>query len=359
MGIKKEVHSVYEEDIRKYFADSQYIILNSVRGCSKSYAVKKYVLKNNIESNEEFVFLRRKYKEIKDMKVVKQFTDMDIKDISHNEFDSIDVYRRGIYFASTNEKGEKIRKKLCGYVYCLSEFESDKSEQLPNVTSIMYEEYCTNEYYLENEPHLLQEFVSSVFRNRKGQVFMLGNKLNIFNPYFSDWGLRNAQIQKIGTIDTYRKTDLDGNEIIISVWHIKKREKASGMFFGTAARSIDGDEFYIEKQPRLPDKIENYDTAYTVIVIVDEVSFLLRFLQHKEDSTRCVWYVEPKTTEVHRNDDRIVSNILSDSIYATQGFYPLTEAENNIFKYLRQGKIAYSSDGCGTNFKNALKQLNM
>lgn len=345
-------HSIYEKDIRALSKDTNYLILSSVRGTGKSYAVKEYVLKNAVNANEEFVYLRRLREEIKDIDVIDYFADMNIHKLTDGEYDCIDVFRKRIYLCNIiNDKLE--RRKKIGYTIDLMHYQNKKSLQYPNVSCILFEEYCTDKYYLDNEPSKLQDFISTVFRDRKGFCILIGNKINRLNPYFLDWDLRNAPNQQVGTIDTYT---IDDTKTVIKVYDIEKKEKTSNMFFGNAKRSIDGNEYVVNEHRKLENDVSVYTKIYEMIIECQQLKFYARYLLNPY-TQKCIWYIEPKTSEIFNSYDRVVSDKPAENLYNTYGFKALSDGERIVFKQLLERNIAFSNNRCGTDFMNALKVL--
>lgn len=82
-----------------------------------------------------------------------------------------------------------LNKKTIGYTIPLSTAVTLKSVPFDNVNTIIYDEGIlqrgSNYRYLDDEVHVFFDFVSTVFRNRTKniRVFLLGNNLDILNPY--------------------------------------------------------------------------------------------------------------------------------------------------------------------------------
>lgn len=354
MPKKTKKYSIYSKDIAKLSNECDYLILYSNRNTGKSYATKEFLLSNAYNKGEEFIYLRRGKQETKDIDSVDYFTDMDVSKITKGEFQYVNVFRKRIYFAVADDDGKIINKKKIGYVCDLYSMETKKSLMYPKVSTIVYEEFITDRYYLPNESDTLLNFVSSVFRDRKGFVLLIGNKISKFNPYVQEWNLSGMMKQETGTVDTYRIPDENGNEVVIKSWNIPPLEESSGMFFGLSAKNIDGDSYKVEKQNKLDDEIDNFKTVYTVAVDVQNMKYLMLFLQHKTDSARVTWYVLPKSTPIKKGT-RTITDKFSTDLKTTSGFVPLSPQEGRLFDYIKKGKIAYLNNMVGTEFKQALK----
>lgn len=339
-------HSVYAKDIRKFRGKCTYLILNSSRGTGKSYAVKEDVIDDFLKNGKEFIYLRRLADETRDIDTIDYFSDTDVKKITNGEYNDIYVYRKRIYLRSIDDNGDILDSKKIGYVVTLMHTRNRKSLQYPNVGTIIFEEYSTDDYYLTDEPSKLMDFMSTVFRDREGFCVMLGNKMNIFNPYEEEWGL-NIRGQRVGAVDTYNR---DG--VIIKVWDIEKKEDKSKIAFGNASKSIDGNEYIVKTYQKIDIDNIKYNIIHTVYLIVRDIVFLMRLI--RTDKSEVYWYVT-KSDYIPKYSERIVTDAFCGYPKTTNDFTPLTADERKCFLLLN--KVAFDSDRTGTDYHNALKRL--
>lgn len=151
-------------------------ILNFVigaRGIGKTYGFKKYVVKRFIKTGEQFIYLKR-YKT--DIKGINQFFDSLSKEFPEHSFK---VKGKELY----------IDDKLCGWVMSLSSWQSIKSREFPNVTTLIYDEFMledsSNQRYMDNEPEALLNLMDTIIRNRdNARMICLSNAVSITNPFF-------------------------------------------------------------------------------------------------------------------------------------------------------------------------------
>lgn len=356
MSQKVKRYPIYDKDIKRLSGECDYLILYSNRDTGKSYASKKFLLKQAYEAGEEFVYLRRGRLDVKDIDTNDYFADMDVSNITKGEYQYVNVFRRRIYFAN-DEDGKIVNKKKIGYVMDLQGMESRKSLMYPKVGTIVFEEYVTESYYLPHEADsLFPNLISSIFRDRKGFVIMIGNKVSKFNPYVQEWNLAKLPGQKTDTIDDYEFTDEGGKTVKIKSWNIRPREETSGMFFGNSAKNIDGDSYKVQAQNKLDDDINEFNVIYSLVVDVQNIKYLMQFMKHKKSSSRFTWYVTPKTTPIQKGTRLITDKFSSDPL-TSHSFSPLTDGERIAFDYIKRGKIAYASNMLGTEFKQALSYL--
>ena len=192
----KKYYSI--ERIKKI--DAQFKILLGGRNIGKSYAVKHDVVKECFTHGKEFVYLRRWDEDIKTKYVTQYFSDLDIKGITDGKFSDVYIWQGKIYLCNYDENYHVKEKFLIGYAHSLNQNERYKSQIYPRVDYIIYEEFITDKLYLPNEPATLQEYASTIFRERIGVVYMVGNTISKLCPYFNEW-----KLEKDNRSDTQRR----------------------------------------------------------------------------------------------------------------------------------------------------------
>src|SRR6185312_1622558 len=151
-------------------------ILNFVigaRGVGKTYGYKSYCVNRFLKFGEQFIYLRR-YKS--DISGVEQFFDTVMQDYQDATF---------------RVRGREllINDKLAGWIMPLSSWQSVKSREFPNVTTIIYDEFLleksSKQRYMDEEPKALMNFMDTVMRNRdNARCICLSNAVSLINPYF-------------------------------------------------------------------------------------------------------------------------------------------------------------------------------
>lgn len=353
-----------QKKIKKLEKDYNYIILLSERNVGKSYSVKSIAIEEAIKTGGErkFIYLRRFESDCKDSLCVSYFADLPIYKMTNGEYDAIDVYRKGIYLANIDqETGKVINRKKIGYCHALSIAERYKSLIFPDVDRVIYEEFISKSgnYLTQKEPDLLMDYISTIFRGRKGYVYLIGNKISRICPYFRKWELTGILMQKQGTIDSYQYTDDDGITTNLCVFNCDSLGYNTGMFFGNAGKNITSGVYESDEQPHLEESEKHFREIYKCVVKFENFMWICKFLKHKNDSNRYTWFIIPKTDPEIKKGTRVICPEYSSNVLWTKGFYPLTENERFIFSFIDDGKIAFSDNLTGTEFLNVLKnQLN-
>lgn len=341
--------------------NASFILLIGQRSNGKSYAIKESVLIDAYNNGSEFGYLRRYEQDTKDYMIIEYFNDFipdKLLDITDGTYDSIVVYRKAIFFATTDpETGQQIKGRKIGNVFSLATYERYKSRMFPNLTTLIFEEFITDGYYLPNESKKLFSLVSTIARLRQIKVYCVGNTISRLCPYFNEWQLVNIPKQKTGTIEYYTVKDTETDTAVkIAVYLTDAMRINSGMFFGNAAKSIVAGMWETDEHPHLIGKKEDYETIYTIVFIYDKTMFLCEFLQSKKDVNNFTWFVSPKNTPVQK-DTRIVSNNYIFNPLATIGFTSLNSKESVLFQYIRNKKICFSDNLTGTEFYQCYKML--
>lgn len=354
----KKLNYVKQSTIKKVLDKTDIALILGERSNGKSYASKNLIIKECYDKGTEFIYLRRYDLDVKDSQCVLYFGDCPVESMTDGEYTCIDVFRKGIYLANVNEETGKVeRGQKIGYCQALSGAEHYKSFAFPKVEYILYEEVVSMDgRYLYNEPGKLMNHISTVFRNHKGKVILIGNTISRICPYYREWNLRVAK-QKLGSIDSYVFHNDNGDDTRLSVYLTDSLNYNSGMFFGNIAKSITKGAYEVNEMPHLEKSIVHYNILYTVVLEYNEFMFLCELLQDKEKSNEVFWYVQPKTTEI-KPGTRVVSNRFSqDPMYTSSLNRPVNDNERRVFSLFNKGKVCFSDNLTGTEFNNIIEQM--
>lgn len=349
---------------------AQYKILIGERSNGKSYAVKERVLNNAYKKGEQFVLLRRWVIEIKQSLIELYFADMDISKITKGEYSNVLVYNGGIYFAKDDGTGKLKKGVQIGFTRALSQEQHYTSGAYNNVTTIVFEEFISRDYYLPGEVNKLENLVSTVARRREITVYMIGNTINKICPYFTEWSLHQTKDQKQGTIELYHFTTQelkeDGTPVVITiaVEFCENSGRNSQMFFSRLSKMITSGEWQTKEYNHLPGKLSDYSIIYDIIYVFDSMIFNCKLLS--DDNARLFWYVYPYTGDINsESNKRMVINhwsprfieLMKDNII-TKGFAAAVKQEIPLLELLLNAEcVVFSDNSTGTDFNNSLKQL--
>lgn len=334
-----------------------WMILYGMRSNGKSYAVKKYVIKRAYEEGRGFVYLRRWAEDIKEKEVASYFDDMPISQLTDGEFVGISAHRGYFYFYSIGPDDlPKRDNKPIGRYCALTLYERYKSQVFQDIDSIIYEEFLTSRIYLGSnefpEPNILQNFVSTVFRLRDGKIFLIGNTVSRVCPYVDCWNLQRFLKQQPGSIDIYHLHGENG-VVDIAVENCEVVETKSKMFFGLASKQIIKGEWDVEDLPRLKKPYEYYEMLYEAAFRAGGFKFIMQLLFDGETGGSFV-YVYPGTKD--RKISRVITPDFDTDPMISNGFNGKISAEVMMAQRIREGKICYSDNLTGTDFRQCMQK---
>lgn len=346
--------------------DAQYKILLGGRNIGKSYATKEDVIIDCLKNDWQFTYLRRWDRDIKGTYVVNYFNDLNYKKIEEKtgkKFSAVYYWQGKIFLCNMDDNNRPVDKLHIAYAHSLSQNERYKSQMFPRVKYTIFEEFITDQLYIQNEPDIIQEYVSTIYREQKATVYMIGNTISKLCPYFNEWKLGNVLQMKTHDISVFENTteviSTDGKTDIvvkIAVEMCGAEGVFSKMAFGSAANMIVKNEWRQKTVPRLSkDVIKGMKEVYHMYIFCDNLIFKMEFCKYDKE---LFWYVKPQTTEIKNKDsERIISNTPSISRYQTNGFVALNERESLAFAFIKNKKIFYCSNECGTDFQQALQKF--
>lgn len=332
--------------------NAQYNIIFGERSNGKSYAIKKHCIVDGFKNGKKFVYVRRYSIDTTSAVVTQYFDDMNIRELTENEFDCLEVKSRKINLCKMDYEKMKVTARLqIGYVMHLSGAEHYKSLSYPDTDKMIFEEFVTNEGYLSDEPAKLMNIVSTVFRNNEGKVFMIGNTVNRLCPYFTEWQLTNIPTQKQDTIDTYNVKYDDVTVRIACEYCGNAENKKNKMFFGRVADNIIGGSWEVQSYPKAP---KGKDTIQCRILLKHpQFNYSINLMTNSIGE--CYVKIAPQN---NIETDGMYTFILTQD-FSTKPLHVKTLRYFSIGKLLKKlydsGTFCYSDNLTGTEFNNIIK----
>lgn len=351
------------KNIKKTHSDIN--IVYGSKNTGKSFSIKEECIKEAIADpvRHKFIVLRRYADDIGSIRDCEDYfidPNFNLEKISKGKYTLLKVKGSArIIYGANMVDGMLVTGEELGRMCALSTSEHYASKLRQGYSNIIFEEFQTRSTYLVNEVRLLMVFLSTVFGGEDGKVWLVGNAVSPVCPYYGDLGIEKLVAgQPAGTIRTHSHKWVDGLGVDhitkIAVEHTPDFGAKSNMIFGKHSKVVTGGGYETNEHPHLEKPLQHYDEVYNVLFRYNEHSFLMSYLIDKETSY-CVWYVRPKTTDYR--DFRIISNIPVSSPFWSYSFKPLNEFERRAFYQINLGHIAYCSNECGENFLQCYKQL--
>ena len=361
MGLNKDGFYTHR-DIDKY--NCEWNIVYGERAPGKSYDLKREgLILAYKEKKPVFGLIRRNKVDIETHEVEGYFLDRDanaVREATDGEWDYIAYYRKALWFARSEEQPDgtmrQIRGTQVGEVFALSTATHYKSTGHPYIKWIIFEEFITDTNYLPNEPLRLQNLISTICRkDDKVRIWLIGNTLSRVCPYFAEWGLKNIRKQKVGTIDVYHHYNTEGDVIDIAVEHCPPSPHKSKLFFGRAAKSIQGGAWQTGEYPHLPDDYDKFTECYSLTYeSIDRFKFRVKLMIHEEEGY-LITYIYPQSD--NKSDlERKITSAYSTDILTTPTIRPdKYKAEAIIAECFRDNKVVYSDNQTAQDFVDSCK----
>ena len=273
--MSKNKYKYYRLDkIKK--ANAQYNFIFGERSAGKTYAVKEEILKDYLKTKKQGAIVRRWDDDLRGARGTVMFNDQIelIKKLSHNEWTGVIYQSRRWYLSKYDIDTGKVIKDdtpFC-YGFGLNVMEHDKSTSYPNVNTIMFDEVLTRGHYLTDEFIIFMNLISTIARLRKDiKIYMLGNTVNKYCPYFKEMGLVNIKNMKQGDIDiyTYGNTEL---RVAVEYTGSNSNAKDSNILFAfnnPKLHMISHGSWEIDIYPHLPVKYLPKEILFTFFIDFD------------------------------------------------------------------------------------------
>lgn len=349
---------------------AQYNIIYGMRSNGKTFAVQELGIKNYLEKGEQMAIIRRYDIDLTGKRAVDTFTHFVnnpkrgniIKELSGGKWEDIYYYSQRWYLCRYNDNGERVKDAIpfC-YGFTLAGQEHDKSTSYPKITTILFDEFMTRGTYLPDEFITFTNVLSTIIRDRDNvKIFMCGNTVNKYNPYFKEMGLDNILKMEQGDIQVYRFAVRDKVELRVAVEYAdnpNKQGKPSDVYFAfnnPRLKMITTGIWELAVYPHLPYKYKK-DDILDLYFIVWEQTILQCEIITVEDTT--FTYIHNKTTDLRdTSNDLIFSTDYNPRYnYRRKITQPVDEAGRLIKWFYDHDKVFYQDNEVGEVVRNYLQ----
>lgn len=338
-----------------------YNIIIGERSNGKTYSILKYGVEEYFKSGGQIAIVRRWKEDITGRRASDIFTainnDKIVEKLSNGQFQGVCYWAGKFYVCTYDENGKPIfnANNCIGYCFALSDTEHNKSISYPNITTIFFDEFLTKHIYLADEFILFMNTVSTIVRQRDNvKIFMAGNTVNKFCPYFQEMGLKHISKMKQGMIDLYRYGD---SRLTVAVEYCSSisNTKKSNFYFAfdnPKLQMITSGAWELDIYPHIPCKYKKKDVIFEFFIQFDGEIIHGEIIQLKAD---IILYFHLKTTPLK---DKSIVFTLEDNIsmYYNRSIYkPNFAGGDKIIWLLEHGKTFYQNNEVGNTISNYLK----
>lgn len=344
--------------------DATYNIIIGERSNGKTYAMLKKAVSAFYKEGIQSAYVRRWKEDISGRRAQALFSalveDGKVEEITEGSYTGVKYFAGRWYLCNFDEKGKAIYNDndLFCYAFALSDSEHDKSTTFPNIGYILFDEFITNKLYLNDEFVLFMNVVSTIVRKRDDvKIYMLGNTVNKYCPYFREMGLNNVLSMKQGTIDVYRYGE---SPLKVAVEYCKPSgagSKEANKYFAfnnPKLEMITGGSWEINMYPHLPHKYKPKDVLLTYFIEFNEDVYQCEVIEKDGD---IFTYIHRKTTPIKYPETDIVYTLAPSSKlnYNENIFKPMNRLQERIAWFFKHGKVFYQDNDVGDAVNNYLK----
>lgn len=351
------------DNILSYNAD--YNMIYGERSNGKTTAVLEYAIDDHIESgyNNQLAIVRRWEEDFKGKNGQQMFENIValgwVKDKTKGKYNAVYYYSQRWYLCYYNELGERVitANEPFALGFSITSEEHYKSTSYPNIKTILFDEFITRQYYLPEEFVKFQNLLSTIIRLRTDvKIFMCGNTINKYCPYFAEMGLSEVKKQKRGTIDVYSYGDSE-LKVAVEYSDFPSKKKASNKYFAfnnPKLEMITHGGWEIDIYPHLPQKYAPKNVVYVFYVVLDE-DIVQGNIIGVDDKTFI--YFHRKTTPIKEDNTQLVYQQQVDyrRNYRTSIMKPYGKVDRFIADLFNKKKVFYQDNEVGEIINNYLK----
>ena len=291
-----------------------YNVIFGERSNGKTYSVLKYGIEQYFNNGGQIAIVRRWKEDIIGRRASDIFAALnenkEVEKISGGRYKGITYFAGKFYVCDYDENGKTIYNldsDCIGHCFALSETEHNKSISYPRITTILFDEFLTKHVYLQDEFVLFMNTVSTIVRQRVNvKIFMLGNTVNKYCPYFEEMGLNHIKEMKQGSIDiyTYGNSDL---KVAVEYCATLVKQKKNNFYFAfnnPKLEMITSGAWELDIYPHLPEKYKPKQILFTYFILFDGLTFQCEIVSAKNGDL--FTFIHEKTTELKDTEKDLI-----------------------------------------------------
>ena len=347
---------------------AHYRLIFGERSNGKTYATLKKALEKYAEDGQQtFAYVRRWEEDIKAGRMNRLFSghiqngllrELKLKLTSGEQATGI-AYRSGEFrLTYTDEDGAvKTDTQPIGYAFSLTAYEHDKGQSTPTVTTVVFDEFLTRRMYLPDEFVILMNVLSTIVRTEaKTVVYLLGNTVNKYSPYFDEMGIHKIQKMQPGDLDIYEYGN-SGLKLAAEYADSPKSGKPSDVYFAfdnPKLQMITSGAWEIAIYPHCETKYKPKDIVFNYfitfqgellqadIIVTEEVSFT---------------FIHRKTGKIKDQNEDLIFSLETDARpnWRRNILKPFDETGRKIASFFGKDLVFYQDNTVGEIVRNYLQ----
>ena len=345
--------------------NATYNLIFGERSNGKTYALLLKGLKSYIKNGDQMAYVRRWKEDITGRRASRLFAGInengEVKRLTKDEFSGVHYWAGKFYLCNYDDNGKPVYSDADIICFCfsLSDGEHDKSTSFPNIKTIIFDEFLTNKLYLNDEFVHFMNTISTIVRKREDvKIYMLGNTVNKYCPYFTEMGLEHVQKMKQGTIDVYSYGE---SSLTVAVEYCKSidngNSKEANKYFAfnnPKLSMITGGAWELNIYPHLPYKYKSKDILLTYFIEFSDNTYQCEIINIGDIYFT---YIHIKTTPIQNPDSDLIYclDYNPKPNYNRSIFKPVSNVHKKIAWFFINDKVFYQDNNIGDAIANYLK----
>ena len=342
----------------------QYNVIFGKRSNGKTYGALLDVLVNFVKSGKQGAYVRRYADDFKGKRGQQVFDGLVangvVSQLTDGKYDSV-KYSTGRWFlANYNINTGKLEaaEKPFMFAFALTQMEHDKSTSYPDVTTIIFDEFLSRIGYLKDEFMLFMNVVSTIVRQRNDvTIYMLGNTVNKYCPYFTEMGLTHVDKMEPGTIDVYTYGE---SKLKVAVEYCKdhnidgRKSDSYFAFDNPQLQMITNGVWEVALYPHIPRDYDLDNIVFRYFIIFNNQMLQCEVLVYDD----CAFtYIHRKTGEIKHPDTDV---IFSEKYDPRPNYFrnikrPTSDIVRRIGSFFASEKVFYQDNEVGEIVRNYLQ----
>lgn len=342
--------------------NAQYNIIFGERSNGKTYSVLKAGIENFANNEKQMAIIRRWQDDFRGKRASTMFDNLvnnnEIAKATNGEWTGVYYYASRWYFCRFENEKRIVHEIPFAYSFAISAMEHDKSTSYPNITLVLFDEFLTRGMYLPDEFVLFMNVLSTIIRERNDVIiFMCGNAVNQYSPYFAEMGLIHIKQMNPGDIDIYEYGE-SGLRVAVEFADSPNKGKPSDLYFAFDNPKLSmitgtGGIWEIAVYPHCPVKFTPKEIIFTYFMRFGGELLQCEIIQHEQ---LIFTFIHKKTTELKNPEKDLIYSPDYDPRpnWKRKITKPTTPLEKKITSFYITDKVFYQDNEIGEIVRNYL-----
>lgn len=349
---------------------AHYILLIGERSNGKTTSVLDYILYRKAKFGEEAAYFRRWDTDVKPKNSTNLFDSIVerglVKKYTKGEWTNIIYYGGSWYLEkeTINEKNKVVKvrdEKPFMRSFTIADYEHRKGTSYPKIRTILFDEFISSRGYLPDEFMFFMNAVSTIVRLRDDiTIFMCGNAINPYSPYFREMGLGQVRNMNRGEIQLIDYGEKKLRVCVYMTDTLPKDVKKSNVYFQFENPRLstitgEGAVWDLAIYPHCPCSYKTNNILFNFFIQYYEELFHGEIIY--TDKMMFI-YFHLKTSPIQKPEKDLIYTLDNSPLLNTRKYInrPTNHIEKIIYTLILQDKVFYQDNEVGNSIANFFRE---